>query len=310
MKLVLALLLTACTSALAGDMTQGKRDVLWSKLAHNVEEIDAHFDGVIGVAILDLTSKREWTYHADEVFPTASTIKLAVLSELFHQEALSREGKRGNARLTDIYKVNTGDLVPDSAVMGNMTPGVTVLTNRDLAGAVVAVSDNSASNILTARLEMPRINALLDGLGLKQTRMRRQMMDLQAARDGRENVATPRDLVSLLQALYENRLFPADLTKDLLSLLSTPKDSWIPRLLPEDVRIANKPGSLAGVRCDAGIIFVPNRPFALAVMTTFDRDEHSAEEAISRVALLTWRMFDLLSVSSEYGRQISERNSH
>ena len=310
MKTLLLLLGIACALQAAGDSASRKRDMLWQKLATRIEKLDQQLDGVLGVAILDLTDHREWTYHADEEFPTASTIKLAVLAELFHQEQLARDGKSGNATLKDRYVVHTRDLVPDSAVLDHLTPEVTVLTNRDLAAAVVAVSDNSASNILTTRLGMARINQTLDSLGLKQTRLRRQMMDLEAARQGRENIATPRELVLLLAAIYNNQLFRPDLTKDFFNLLSTPKDSSLPRLLPESVKVANKPGELAGVRCDAGIIFVPGRPFAIAVMTTYDREEHSAANIISQVSLLAWRMFDVFSVSSPYGRQITERNSH
>jgi beta-lactamase class A len=292
------------------DSAARKQDLLWQKLAQNIETLDSQFDGLMGVAILDLTDHRQWTYHAEEVFPTASTIKVAILAELYHQEELSLEGKPAHARLSDRYTVRREDLVADSAVLGNMTPGVSILTNRDLAGAVVAVSDNSASNILATRLGMDNVNSLLDGLGLTRTRLRRQMMDLAAAKQGRENVATPAELVALLRAIYDNQIFRPALTKDFFELLTTTKDSAIPRLIPEGVKIANKPGALAGVRCDAGVVFVPNRPFAIAVMTTYDRDERSAEETISHVAQLAWRMFDVLSVSSEYGRQITERNSH
>ena len=185
MKTLLLLLGIACALQASGDSATRKQDLLWQKLGTRIEALDQRLDGVLGVAILDLTDHREWTYQANEEFPTASAIKLAVLAELFHQEQLARDGKPGNARLKDSYVVRTQDLVPDSAVLGNLTPGVTVLTNRDLAGAVVAVSDNSASNILTTRLGMARINETLDGLGLKQTRLRRQMMDLEAARQGR-----------------------------------------------------------------------------------------------------------------------------
>ncbi len=101
-----------------------------------------------------------------------------------------------------------------------------------------------------------------------------------------------------------------DRTKDFFQVLETTKDSFIPKLLPEGVKIANKPGELAGVRNDAGIIFVPNRPFAIAVMTTYDHDERAAGETISRIALLAYQLFDTLGVSSQYGRQITERNSH
>jgi beta-lactamase class A len=298
--------LLACAVVLkaADDTAARKRDILWQKLATRVEALDQQLDGVLGVAILDLTDRREWDYHAEEEFPTASTIKLAILAELFHQEQLARDGKPGNQRLMDRYVVRKEDLVPDSAVLGNLTPGVTLLTNRDLAGAVVAVSDNSASNILASRVGMARVDETLESLGLKQTRLRRQMMDFEAARQGRENIATPRELVSLLAAIYRNQLFPADLTKDFFDLLSTPKDSSLPRLLPESVKVANKPGALQGVRCDAGIVFLPNRPFAIAVMTTYDRDEQQASNIIGQVGLLAYRMFDVLSVSSSYGRNM------
>ena len=302
-KLAIALLVCLPLAA-AENPAQQKQNLLWSKLEHSIAGLDEQFDGVLGVAILDLTTQKEWDYHADEVFPTASTIKLAILAELYRQEELAQQGKPGNARLRDIYKLRKEDLVPDSAILGNLTPGVTVLTNRDVAAAMVAVSDNSAANILMDRVGMDRVNEMLDSLGAHETRLRRHMMDLEAAQQGRENVGTPRQLVSLLDALHHKKLFPPELTKDFFDLLSTPKDSTIPKLLPEGLKVANKPGELAGVRCDAGIVFVPNRPFAIAVMTTYARNERSAADLISNIALLAWRMFNTLSQSSEYGRQI------
>jgi beta-lactamase class A len=60
---------------------------------------------------------------------------------------------------------------------------------------VMAVSDNSATNVLIERVGMEKVNKLMDRLGLKQTRLRRKMMDLKAAREGRENVSTPREMM-------------------------------------------------------------------------------------------------------------------
>lgn len=298
-------------AALAADTTVGrKEDVLWNKLSESIQAEDRALEGVLGVMIVDLKTGRNWAYHADEVFPTASTIKLALLAELYHQEQQAREGKPGNARLADRYTVRSEDIVVDSAIMENLTPGVTTVTNRDLAGMVVAVSDNAATNVLIDRVTFAKVNQLLDSLGAPQTRLQRKMMDLNAAREGRENIATPRQIAVLLEAIYRNKLFDTELTKDFFRLLSTTKDSWIPRLLPENLKIANKPGSLAGVRNDAGILFVPERPFVLVVMTTYDNDERKAEEVISKIARDAYRMFDVLSVSTEYGRQITERNNH
>ena len=50
--------------------------------------------------------------------------------------------------------------------MGGLTPGVTRVTNRDLATFMIAVSDNSATNVLIDRVGMQNVNAMLDSLGL------------------------------------------------------------------------------------------------------------------------------------------------
>ena len=63
-----------------------KVSVLWSKLERAVADVDARLDGVLAVAIKDLTDGRTLLLHADEVMPTASTIKIAILAELYRQE--------------------------------------------------------------------------------------------------------------------------------------------------------------------------------------------------------------------------------
>src|SRR5207302_3897033 len=91
-----------------------------------------------------------------------------------------------------LYTVQSADLVPDSDIMNGLTPGVTRVTLSDLATMMVAVSDNSATNVLIDRVGMQNVNAMLDSLGLSHTRLRRKMMDLEAAKQGRENISTPR----------------------------------------------------------------------------------------------------------------------
>ncbi len=287
-----------------------KENLLWDHLRASVVNVESQLSGVVGVAILDLTTGRELLLHPDEIFPQASSIKIAVLAELYHQDAQSTEGVHGKARLTDLYKVRSEDLVADSAIMGGLTPGVTQLTNRDLATLMVAVSDNSATNVLIDRVGMDNVRRLTDSLGLKNTQLRRKMMDLKAAAEGRENISTPREMMHFLEALYRGKVIAPTLQDDFFSVLATPKDSWLPRELPPEVRIANKPGSLEGVRNDSGIVFVQNRPFVICVMTTFLASERAGEEAISRISAETYSVFDRLARASEYGRVISPGNGN
>jgi beta-lactamase class A len=273
------------------------------KLEKSILDIDRGLDGVMGVAIVDLTDGHKYLLHANDVYPQASSIKICVLAELY------RQAQQGKLKLTDLYTVNAADLVQDSDIMGGLTPGVTQITLRDLATMMVAVSDNSATNVLIDRVGMDNVNAFLKAQGLRDTRLRRKMMDLKAAAEGRENVSTPNEMLNLLQALYRDEILNQEMTADFFKVLSTHKDSWIPRNLPDNLKIADKPGALEGVRNDSGVIFVDKRPYVLCVMTTYLHRERDGEEAISNISLAAWRMFDRLARASEYGRVISPGNS-
>ena len=244
------------------------------------------------------------SHNGDRVFPTASSIKIAILVELYRQDQEKRSGAKGKARLDDTYTFDPKDFVEDSRIMAGLTAGVTYLTNRDLAQFMVAVSDNAAANILIDRVGKDNVNAMLRALGLSKTILRRKMIDIAAARRGDENVATPQEMARLLEAIYKNKVLNNERTAALIKQLSTLKQSYIPRLLPESVQVANKPGELEAVRTDSGIVFAANRPFAISVMTAYDRDERAAERPISQVALEAYRYFEMRGKTSEYGRAL------
>lgn len=295
------LFLSTC-SAQAPNPTSAKQKILWQKLESSIQQIDQHLDGVMGVAIEDLTTGDHYFLHEDEVFAQASSIKITVLADLYLQ------AQQGKLKLTDLYTVQSSDLVPDSDIMNGLTPGITRITLRDLATMMVAVSDNAATNVLIDRVGMTNVNTVLDSLGLPQTRLRRKMMDLEAAKQGRENISTPREMMMLLDAIYHGKLLNKESTEDFFKMLSTNKNSFIPRDLPAGLKIANKPGELEAVRNDSGIVFVEGRPYVICAMTAFLNNEREGEDAISKVSLETWRMFDRLSRATEYGRVVSPGN--
>jgi beta-lactamase class A len=208
-KRIAALLTLAClclTGSLAASAQASppppteKQTVLWMKLEKSILDIDRGLDGVMGVAIVDLTNGHKYLLHSNDVYPQASSIKICVLAELYWQ------AQQGKLKLTDLYIVNASDLVQDRDIMGGLTPGVTQITLRDLATMMVAVSDNSATNVLIDRVGMDNVNAFLKSQGLRDTRLRRKMMDLKAAGEGRENVSTPNEMLNLLQALYRGEI--------------------------------------------------------------------------------------------------------
>jgi beta-lactamase class A len=239
------------------------------------------------------------------VFPQASSIKIAVLAELYRQAGEAARGVKNNVALTDLYIVRAEDLVAESDIMGGLTPGTTRLTLKDLATMMVAVSDNSATNVLIDRVGMARVEAMLERQGLRETHLRRKMLDLRAAAEGRENVSTPREMMTLLERLYRGEILSEPWREGFFQMLSTHKQGYLTHDLPDSLRVASKPGWLDGVRNDSGIVFLDHRPYIICVMTTYLSNERRGEEAIASISAAAYAMFDRFARASEYGRAMS-----
>jgi len=261
---------------------------LRAKFEQRLQQISSRVDGVVGYSVLDLTSGDRIAHLERETFPTASTIKLAIVYELFRQAA------EGRIRLDDTIALDRAKAVGGTGVLFQL--GTPTLSVRDYATLMVIVSDNTATNVLIDRLGMQNISARMRSLGLGATKLRRHMMDTAAARRGDENVSTPDDIVRLLQAIEKDE-------PDASALLKKPKESRLRRALPPGVEAADKPGELDGVRVDAGIVFAKNRPYALCVMATFLTSEVEGERAIEEMSRAAYDYFSRLG-SGMLGRKL------
>jgi beta-lactamase class A len=274
---------------------------LRAKFEADLASVADHLHGVMGFAIKDLSSGETFLRLPDTVFPQASSIKLTVLLELM------RQAQQGKLSLDEMHtlrrsEMTVGDTEPILTMLGD---GTVTLSLRDLAIFMVVLSDNTATNILIDRLGMDNINAEILHLVLKETRLRRHMIDLEAARKGNENVSTPREMLTLIETVHAGQALDAAHTKEYFDLLRLPKESEFHKALPEDVSIADKPGSLEGVRCDTGLIEIPGHPFIMSIATTYNTSDNEGELAVQDVARLAYDYFNRLSRSSSYGRVIS-----
>ena len=276
---------------------------LRAKFEADLARVAQPLDGVMGYAIKDLTTSDAFFLHPDTVFPQASSIKLTVLLELLRQD---QEGKLllGEKHTILRREMTVGDDEPIITMLGD---GTVTMSLRDLATFMVVLSDNTATNILIDRVGMENVNAEIARLGLKETKLRRHMIDLEAAKRGDENVSTPREMLMLLEKIRGGSVLDAAHTQEYFRLLKLPKQSEFHNALPENVPIADKPGVLEAVRCDSGIIDIPGHPFILAVMTTYNADDRAGERAIEGIAKLAYSYFSRLSRASSYGRIIWEK---
>jgi beta-lactamase class A len=173
-------------------------------------------------------------------------------------------------------------------------------------------SDNEAANVLIDRLGRDAINRRLESLGLASTRLRRRMMDVEAARRGDENVSTPAELGRLMEAVYKGDGLSGPRAKDMLKVAAVPKwgtaaASPFRAALPESLVVADKTGELEGVRCVVAAVDLRGRPYVAAIMTSYLRRESDGEAAIREISGALFETFDRLARGGEHGRLLDER---
>lgn len=300
MKIRLSLVWPICLMFLVSAVyaQPDNRTQLRRKLTSEIEKIANNFDGVMGLAIKDLTTGEEILVNSHLTFPTGSSIKIPVLIELHKQAAV------GKYKLTDQRWLERADKVGGSGVINNFGDHTSQLSLNDLAVLMIVLSDNTATNMLIDQTGMANVNATLDQFGLKEIRLRRKMIDVAASARGDENIATPMASMELMSKLYRGEIVSRNLSDDVLKFLKLRKNSPIPKLIPSTVAIANKPGGIEGVSCDWAIVYVPNRPFAISVMTNYNAETANADDAIAKVAKLAYDHFARLARSTEYGARV------
>ena len=287
---------TTTTPVSTEQAPDAKAAELRQKLVTSLDKTAAGLNGVMGYSIVDLTTGDRIERLPSTVFSTASTIKLAILYEFFKQ------ADEGTLSLDAIRPLDRRQVVGGSGVLAELT--APALPLRDYAILMVVLSDNTATNVLIDAVGMSKVTTRMASLGLKETRLRRKMIDLAAARRGDENVSTPGEIARLLEILYRGDGLAKESQEALLAILKKSKSTSMRRGIPAGVPVANKPGSLEGIEVDAGIVYVQGRPYVLSVMTSYLTENAAGESAITAVSRAAFEYFNRLARSSEYGRAI------
>lgn len=223
---------------------------------------------------------------ADETFTAASTVKLPILYA-FH-------AAREAGDLPD--PSGPHPLAPENRVGGSgvlaLLDGVPTLA--DLPRAMVAVSDNVATNELIDLLGMDAINDAADRLGTTDTHLGRKMMatlegDEQSTGDGPTNATSPRDCLRFFLDFHRESTLSTD-SYDAMRDPFLKADTTFGRYLPYGTSVANKTGWVPSASLDAGLVYPDGDgpPLAFAVAT--DDLDHGAEgsNAIAAVGDAAW----------------------
>ncbi len=235
-------------------------------------------DAEVLVAAHVVGSERRWRVGATRVVPAASTIKTAILVALY------RAIDAGALTLDDRYPVAASARVPGSGVLTWMRPDL-VLSLADLAYLMIAVSDNTASNLVLGALGLDRVQATIVELGMHRTELRRPFLGRSVAPGEPDNLTCAADLVTLMSAIAAGTAATTESCERMRATLALQQDRGrLARFLPATARFAGKSGSLDGIVHDSGLLDTPSGPLAVAVLTRGFPDPYAAEALIGRIA--------------------------
>ncbi|MFD7316082.1 serine hydrolase [Streptomyces sp. NPDC059883] len=252
---------------------------------------------------------------ADEPVVLASVFKVLLVLEFARQVAAGQLDPRERVWVTADDRLGgwgTAGCLDDIGV-----------SLRDLAHFAMSVSDNSAADLLLARVGTDTVRLLAEELGLHRTRILggpRQILETMlaevGARDEREfaaiypslsaerlrglsvldpertSASTPREITRLLRLIWQDEAGPPEACARVRELMG--RQIFRHRLVsgfPDEVRVAAKTGTLPGLHAEAGVVHYPDGGrYAVAVFArTGDPVTHrtAVDSAIGAAARIT-----------------------
>src|SRR6266481_5749150 len=247
----------------------------------------------VGVAFRTLDGGAEWLFRADEPFHAASTMKVPVLIELFHQRQQGKLTLDDPLRVKNEFRslvdgsVYTLDPSDDSETDLYKAVGQT-RTLAQLSELMITVSSNLATNLLVEKLGVDTIRATVHGLHADGMSVLRGVEDNKAYEKGMNNTTTARGLLMLLEAIGTGRAVDADSSRQMVEILARQKfNEAIPAGLPTGTRVAHKTGELTKIHHDAAIVYA-SRPFVLVILV---RGLAESKDSAALMADITRRIY-------------------
>ncbi len=239
-----------------------------------IRQEEQDFGGRLGVCARRLDTGEEIRYRAGQKFPTASSIKTAVMMEFFIQQA------QGKVDLDDPTVVLPSEMVGGSGDLQAAT-GPVRTDYRDIIEKMITISDNTATNEAVDAVGglwdgIYRMNERLRTFGLKNTRLLNKMMWFKTKTQSPDSlrngvgVTTPEDMALLYELIAKGEIVNRETSEEMIAILKRQKyNSIIPGQLPmeeiPEIGVAHKTGSVGNAVIDAGIVSTPKFDYVIAL---------------------------------------------
>lgn len=260
--LTLTLVLIAGSAAMAQTPPSRNSQSLDSRVSAEV----APFKGKVYLFAKNLETGRTYSYNGDERVRTASTIKIPVMIEVFARVA------DGKAKWTDELVLTKAARYSGSGILPELSDGLR-LTLQDCVRLMMTLSDNTATNMVLDYIGTDAVNARMNSLGFKSTRLMRRVGSGGESADGKiaDNkrfglgATTPHEMVEIMEKLDRGEIVSQAACKEMIDLMKREQARYaIGRTMP-GVPMASKYGALDALRSCVAILYSKQGKIAMAI---------------------------------------------
>ncbi len=253
------------------------------QLKNEIQALSASYSQLTpGVFFVDLDNGAYLDMNGNNTFSAASTIKVPILIALF------QEVDAGKIRLDEPLTMQAEYVADGSGDMQDRPVG-TQYTVLETARKMITISDNTATNMLIARLGGQNVlNQRFQSWGLASTQMQNFLPDIQGT-----NTTSPKDLVYLMAMVEKGGLLSLRSRDRVLDIMqATENNSLLPQGLGDDATIAHKTGNIGSVLADTGIVDMPNgKRYLASVIVKRPHDDPGASELIRQISQAAYQSF-------------------
>ena len=254
-----------------------------------VQQLAAKNAGLIpGIFFVDLDTGAYMQVNGASTFAAASMIKFPVLVAFF------QDVDAGKIHLNEMLTLKQEMIGGGSGSM-QYQPAGTKFSALETATKMITISDNTATNLLIARLGgTEALNQRFRSWGLNVTQIRNVLPDLPGT-----NTTSPKDLANLMALVEHGDLMSLRSHDRLLDIMRrTEIDTLLPRGLGQGAKIAHKTGDIGSLVGDVGLVDMPSGKRYIAVaMVKRPHNDSRAQELIRQVSRVVYQQFNQTKLS-------------
>jgi beta-lactamase class A len=246
-------------------------------LAATLDSLTRGFGGEVGIYVRHLPTGASAALRADELFPTASLIKVPILLTLYDQVEQGKLDLDARVPYPDTLHYR---YVESTDVVGYMAAGDT-LPLSELAFLMLSVSDNLASLWIQGMVGGgAAVNEWMAAHGFAQTRVNSRTPGREDARGVYGwGQTTPREIAEALVMIRQGRAVSPRASEDMYRMLTRSYwDDFGLSQVPPTVQAASKQGFVDRSRSEVLLVNAPGGDYVLAVITRNQADESYAAD--------------------------------